>query len=68
MTQLFSEFSPEHDRNAVIDRASKLQTFSGELPRLPFRDAIIETVVKVILTLKSESEPGSHGQINLAIG
>jgi hypothetical protein len=32
MTQLFSEFSPEHARNAVIDRASKLQTFSGELP------------------------------------
>ena len=32
MTQFFIKFSPEHARNAVIDQASKLQTFSGELP------------------------------------
>jgi hypothetical protein len=38
--------------------------FLGNYPRLPYRDAIIETVVKVILTLKSESEPVSPGQIN----
>lgn len=61
---IFIKFSQNMLETQSSIELQNYKHFLGNYPRLPYRDAIIETVVKVILTLKSESEPGSPGQIN----